>query len=74
MIAKDPSLKAIDYSVIKQNSKNAVFFNHDGETKSYNSAEHDKLKKVAYDNCRIETSQIEKAKFYERRELINPNL
>lgn len=26
MIAKDPGMKAIDYSIVKQDPKNAIFF------------------------------------------------
>jgi len=36
MICKDPKIKAIDFSNVNENSLNAVFFNHNGETKSYN--------------------------------------
>jgi|688.fasta_scaffold868390_1 hypothetical protein len=54
MISKDPTIKAIDYSIVKQDAKNAIFFSPSRNTKSCNDPEHDKLKKVDYENCRIE--------------------
>lgn len=46
MISKDPNMKAIDFSIVQQDPKNAVFFSPSRQTKSKNDIEHDKLKKL----------------------------
>ena len=53
MLQKDPAIKAISYSNVNQDTMNAVFFPPDIYTKSYNDAEHDKVKKINYEACKI---------------------
>jgi hypothetical protein len=36
MICKDPTIKSIDYSIVKQDAKNAIFFSPTRKTVSYN--------------------------------------
>lgn len=74
MIAKDPGMKAIDYSIVQQDAKNGIFFSPTRQTKSYNDPQHDKVKKVNYENCRIESEEVERAKIYQHKYIANPNL
>lgn len=74
MIKRDPILKQINFGVTQQESLNGVFFSSDKKTVSLNSAEHDKAKKVNYDNTRIESEEIERSKIYERKLIRDHNL
>jgi hypothetical protein len=48
------SFKGIDYGVVQQNSRNAIFFCPEGPTLSLNGPEHDKVKTTVFSNCQID--------------------